>query len=159
MFRHIAVAFLLSSGVAVADQTVSALTAADEQRLSEQRAVVTRYLDEQNLRKYEAAAGKLGTLRALLAAKIFRSDQTYELQSMGIVFGDVFVQDMGFHWVIVEDEHGRDPAIRYAETSVILFPLTMISKRVEAGETVDVFDLYNGVAARARELVDDEVSR
>jgi hypothetical protein len=140
------------------DQTLTPLTAADEQRLSEQRAVVTRYLDEDGRQKFEAAAGKLGTLRALLAANVFRSDQTYELQSMGIVLGDVFVQDMGFHWVMVEDEYGRDPAIRYAKTSVILFPLTMIAKRVEAGDTVDVFDLYNGLAARAGELIERETS-
>jgi len=138
---------------------MSPLTAADEQRLSEQRAIVSRYLDEDGRKKYETAAGKLGTLRALLEARVFRSDQTFELQSMGIVLGDVFVQDMGFHWLIVEDEHGRDPAIRYAETSVILFPLTMISKRIEAGETVDVFDLYNGMAARAGELIGRETSR
>jgi hypothetical protein len=140
------------------DQTLSPLGDADEQRLNEHRAVVTRYLDEDGRKKYEAAAGKLGTLRALLDANVFRSDQTYELQSMGIVLGDVFVQDMGFHWLIVEDEYGRDPAIRYAETSVILFPLTMISKRIAAGEKVEVFDLYNGLAARAGELIDRETS-
>ena len=77
---------------------------------------------------------------------------------MGIVFGDVFVQDMGFSWVMVEDEHGRDPAIRYRETSIILFPLTMISKRIERGEQVDVFDLYNGVAAIAQERIDAELA-
>jgi hypothetical protein len=140
------------------DQTLSPLGDADEQRLNEHRAIVTRYLDEDGRKKYEAAAGKLGTLRALLDANVFRSDQTYELQSMGIVLGDVFVQDMGFHWLIVEDEYGRDPAIRYAETSVILFPLTMISKRIAAGEKVEVFDLYNGLAARAGELIDRETS-
>jgi len=143
----------------VADQTLSALTDADEQRLGVQRAVVPRYLDDDGRKKYETAAGKLGTLRALLEANVFRADQTYELQSMGIVLGDVFVQDMGFHWVIVEDEYGRDPAIRYAETSVILFPLTMIAKRIEAGEKVNVFDLYNGVAARAGELIDRDTPR
>jgi len=141
------------------DQTLSPLTAADEQRLSEHRAVVTRYLDEDGRKKFEAAAGKLGTLRALLATNVFRSDQTYELQSMGTVLGDVFVQEMGFHWLIVEDQYGRDLAVRYAETSVILFPLTMISKRVEAGERVDVFDLYNGIAAQAGEVIERETSR
>ena len=143
----------------MAGQTLSLLTVADEQRLSDQRAVVTRYLDEGGLTKFQTPAGKLGTLRALLQANVFRADQTYELQSMGIVLGDVFVQDMGFKWVIVEDEYGRDPAIRYGETSVILFPLTMIAKRVEAGETVDVFELYNGLAAHAGELIDRETSR
>ena len=73
------------------EQTIFALTAEDEQRLDQQRHVVTRYLDDDGLQKYQTAAGKLGTLRALLEAKVFAPDQTYELQSMGIVFGDVFV--------------------------------------------------------------------
>jgi hypothetical protein len=30
----------------------------------------------------------------------------------------------------------------------------MIAKRMEAGDKVDVFDLYNGLAARAGELID-----
>ncbi len=143
----------------MAEQKISALTEADLKRLEDQRAVVTRYLDEVSLRKFETAPGKLGTLRALLKAEVFSPDQTYELQSMGIVLGDVFVQDMGFHWVMVEDEYGRDPAIKFQETSVILFPLTMISKRIEQGETVDVFDLYNGVAAVAQERIDAESAR
>ena len=140
----------------MAEQRVSALTEADLKRLEDQRAVVTRYLDEASLSKFETAPGKLGTLRALLKAEVFSPDQTYELQSLGIVLGDVFVQDMGFHWVIVQDEYGRDPAIQFQETSVILFPLTMISKRIERGERVDVFDLYNGVAALAQKQIDAE---
>lgn len=140
----------------MAEQTISALNEDDQKRLDDQRAVVTRYLTDESKPKFETAAGKLGTLRALLEAKIFQPDQTYELQSMGIVFGDVFVQDMGFSWVMVEDEYGRDPAIKYQETSIILFPLTMISKRIERDEQVDVFDLYNGVAALAQDKIDAE---
>ena len=140
------------------EQSLSALTEDDRERLDKQRAVVTRYLDEEGLRKFETAPGKLGTLRALLDASVFSSEQTYELQSMGIVFGDVFVQDMRFEWIMVEDDYGRDPAITYPDTSVILFPLTMISKRVERGETIDVFDLYNGVADLAREQIDAELT-
>jgi hypothetical protein len=159
MSKLAALACLLSSGVAMADQTISDLTAEDERRLEQHRAVVTRYLADSGIEKYKTAAGKLGTLRALLEAQVFRADQTYELQSMGIVLGDVFVQDMGFRWVMVQDEYGRDPAVRFGDTSVILFPLTMISKRIEAGEKVDIFDLYNGVASRASYLIESESSR
>lgn len=142
----------------MADQTILPLTESDLNRLEEQRAVVTRHLSEGSLENYKTAAGKLGTLRALLNAKVFTPEHTYELQSMGVVLGDVFVQDMGFHWIVVQDEYGRDPAIKYQGTSVLVFPLTMISKRVERGETVDVFDLYNGVAAIAREKIDAELA-
>lgn len=154
----ISTALIALWGCAMAEQTISALTEDDHQRLDDQREVVTRYLTEESKPKFETAPGKLGTLRALLEAEVFQPDQTYELQSMGIVFGDVFVQDMGFSWVMVEDEYGRDPAIKYQDTSIILFPLTMISKRVERGEDVDVFDLYNGVAEIAREKIDAELA-
>ena len=136
------------------EQTKSALNEDDLRRLEDQRAVVTRYLDDDGRDKFTTAPGKLGTLRALLEARVFSPEQTYELQSMGIVLGDAFVQQMGFHWIMVEDEHGRDPAITFRESNVILFPLTMISKRVEKGEELDVFDLYNGFAALARERID-----
>jgi hypothetical protein len=52
------------------------------------------------------------------------------------------VKQLGFHWITVEDEYGQDPAIQFGETSIIAFPLTMVSKRVERGEALDVRDLY-----------------
>lgn len=136
-------------------QEISSPTHADIEQMAAQRQLIERYLaDELSRQKYKTPAGKLGTLRAMLAASIFDATQTHELQSMGIVLGDVFVQDMGFHWVIVEDSNGRDPALQYLDTSVILYPLTMISKRIERGETVDVFDLYNGIADLAQQQID-----
>jgi hypothetical protein len=57
------------------------MNASDEARLREQRAVVEKYLaDDDSREKYKTAAGKLGTLRAILAAKVFAPAQTYELQ-------------------------------------------------------------------------------
>jgi hypothetical protein len=134
-------------------QKITGLTEADQKRLRDQRAVVEAYLDnEDSKRKYQTAAGKLGTIRAILQAGIFKRDQTYELQCLGIVLGDAFVQELGMEWIMVEDEYGRDPAVRVRGTTIILYPLTMMSKRVERGEQVDVFDLFNDHAAKVDEL-------
>ncbi len=46
-------------------------------------------------------------------------------------------QDLGFHWILVQDEFGTVPAIQYENTTIILYPLTMISKRVEKHEKID----------------------
>ncbi len=148
----------IQSSPGTMQQTVTPLSDDDLQRLEAQRQIVKRYLSGASLEKFEKPAGKLGTLRALLEASVFSADQTYELQCMGIVLGDVFVQEMGFHWIMVEDEFGRDPAIRFEDTSIILFPLTMISKRVESGESVDVFELFNGVADLAQQKIDAEMN-
>lgn len=142
-----------SKGGKPGEQKITGLTAADQERLRDQRAVVERYLGNPDSKeKYKTAAGKLGIIRAILQGNVFQANQTYELQSLGIVLGDVFVQDLGMEWVIVEDELGRDPAVRLPNTSVLLYPMTMISKRIERGEAVDVFVLYNGIAAQVNEV-------
>src|SRR5258708_31258771 len=86
--------------------------------------------------------------RAILDRILFKPTPTYELQCIGIVLGNAFVQNLKMEWVMVEDEHGRDPAARLPKASIILFRVTMISKRVERREKVDVFDLFTGMAAR-----------
>jgi hypothetical protein len=137
------------------EQRITALNEADQKRLRNQRAVVERYLgNEDSKEKYKTAAGKLGTIRAILQGHVFNPDQKYELQCLGIVLGDAFVQDMGMEWIMVEDEYGRDPAVRLPNTTIILYPMTMISKRVERGEKVDVFELYNGTAAQVEAIKD-----
>ena len=134
-------------------QQTSEPTPEDLARLATQRALIEAYLaDDTSREKYRAAAGKLGLLRALLAARAFEPNQTWELQSMGVVLGDAFVQELGLRWVIVEDEYGRDPALAVPGKTVLLYPLTMISKRLEAGKAVDVFELFEWTAGQIEEL-------
>ena len=71
---------------------------------------------------------------------------------MGIVLGDALVQQLGVEWRAVEDEFGRDPCVQLPGTTIVLFPLTMISKRIEQGEHVDVFDLFNRAANEIESL-------
>lgn len=47
-------------------------------------------------------------------------------------------------WVAVDDEFGRDPALRWLQTNMLAFPLTAISKRVEDGIAVDVYQMFGG---------------
>lgn len=54
-----------------------------------------------------------------------------------------------------EDDYGRDPAVRKPGTTVIAFPLTMISKRIERGENVNVRDLFGGVVDHLRRIESD----
>jgi len=149
----------LSEGVTTNNQQkILPLNDDDQERLIEQRPKIENHLgNRESIEKYKKPAGKLGLLRALLETKVFTPDQTYELQCMGIVLGDVFVDDMGFRWVIVQDQYGRDPATQYKQSSIILYPLTMISKRIERGEVVDVFELYNGIAAQVEKLVKEKI--
>jgi hypothetical protein len=51
-----------------------------------------------------------------------------KLQCLGVALGDALAEELQMEWVTVEDEYGKDPALRFPGTTVIAFPLTMISK-------------------------------
>jgi hypothetical protein len=136
------------------DQIFRDLTDEDRKWLSDQRARTEQLLagnpDAQH--KYQTSVGKLGTIRAVLEVGLYRPDQTFELQGLGIILGDAISAEMGLAWKMVEDQYGTSPCLFLDGTSIVLYPQTMISKRVERGETVDVFDLFNWVCGQIDEM-------
>ncbi len=105
--------------------------------------------------KLEHGEADLRWLQRLVDEKVLRRDQTYELQCLGAVLGQVLVARTPLRWVVVEDQHSRELALEYPNTSVIVFPVTMISKRIEDGRDVDVVPLYRTVAAHVEKLKHD----
>ena len=130
------------------DQVVSAPGSKDMSQLDAQRRVVRQLAAAcgQTHPDLSTFSGVLQTLQRILDSQRVTAKQTYELQCLGIVLGDALVLQYGAKWVVVEDSVGRDPAIRWRDNVNLLFPLTMISKRVERGETFDVARLATGIA-------------
>lgn len=131
---------------------LKALTPEDEERLDQARAWVKGHFTEAGDEKYASLDGKLRVIDAILSQHWLTADQTAELQCLGVAFGDALAQKLMLEWVIVEDEYGRDPTVNWPGTTVLCHALTMISKRVEDGDDVDVYDLFEKTAERLREL-------
>ena len=127
------------------EQKIEPLSVADADRVDTQRSWVRNHYEPEARHKYDTIEGKLALLDHIIRAGWIAKTETWKLQSLGITLGDIFVQDLGLNWVTVEDEYGRDPAIQLPGTSILLFPLTLISKRIERGEDVDIRDLYAGL--------------
>ena len=116
--------------------------------LVEQRAVASTLISRVcGSLALSTADEKLRAIQAVLDSGKVRADQTAELQSLGILLGDVFVSKHGWRWVTAVDRMGHDPALRAPATEDLAFPRTMISKRVESGEKFDVAALCDGIAA------------
>jgi hypothetical protein len=133
-------------GKAPGSSSTQPLSGEDRMRLTRQEAVVlkliqSRYGEDATLKHSKT---DFTLLQKLIDDKALRPDQTYELQCLGIALGQVYAAETPLRWVMVEDEYGRDPALQYPDTTIILFPLTMISKRVEQGREVDVADIFRG---------------
>ncbi|MDR2729086.1 MAG: DUF3806 domain-containing protein [Chitinispirillales bacterium] len=128
-------------------------------RIEHQRNWVIGHLTEKSTLKYDTVEGKISLLQGILDGNFYQKNQTMELQSLGVTLGDLLAQDLDLEWVEVEDEYGIDPALRHKNTTpiyenILLFPLTMISKRIEDGETVDVKYLFNAVCNKVQDMID-----
>ena len=96
--------------------------------------------------KMDGSIQDLNRLQAIIDSNQIPVENTQELQSLGIVFGKVFVNETpNYDWWVLEDEYGKDACVRYKETSLMAFPQTMLSKRVEDGEKLDVHEIFHGL--------------
>jgi len=125
------------------DQKIEPLTGDEAAHVQKQRIWVREHYEPHAEHKYDTIEGKLNLLKAILDAGWIEPEETWKLQSLGITFGDALSQKMNLIWVTVEDEYGRDPALMVPKTTILVFPLTAISKRIERGESVDVFSLFD----------------
>ncbi|MCH2169609.1 DUF3806 domain-containing protein [Myxococcota bacterium] len=140
---------------------LEALSAVDEASLQDQRSLVAslarRYVgtplsqgSTEDLRVLQRLVDRLPDrdrrLRDLAESSFADRDRIYELQSFGVVLGDVMVRNLGLEWVIVQDEYGRSRALRLPDTRYLFFPITMLSKRYEKGLRPNVQALYDKVA-------------
>jgi hypothetical protein len=93
----------------------------------------------------------LRVIQDVLDRSALSLDQTYELQALGVALGDVMAEQLGLEWVVVDDDLGRSRALRFGETENLIFPVTMISKRVERNVRFRVSELFE----KARESVEE----
>ncbi|PWD51268.1 hypothetical protein C8046_11985 [Serinibacter arcticus] len=93
----------------------------------------------------------LSVIDALLADGI-RADETWKLQALGAVLGDAMARDLGVPWRLVTDQWGATLGLHLGG-EIVAYPLTMIAKRVEAGEPVDVRTLFVTATDHVRGLL------
>ena len=134
------------------DHTHEPLDADESNRLESSRAWVKGHFTDGAEEKYESISGKLRIVDAVLKNGWVDPTETWKLQSLGVALGDALAQELMLDWVLVDDELGRSPALNWPGTSVYSFPTTMISKRVERGEAVDVYELFNSARDNLRDM-------
>jgi hypothetical protein len=106
--------------------------------------------------RMDGTKNDLSLIQRVLDRGSIEREATYTLQALGLAFGRAFIhENTDYDWWMVEDEYGRDPAIRYKRSSLLAFPRTMLSKRVEDGELLNVVELYDGLTRRLTELIED----
>lgn len=121
------------------DLTVIDHTYMDDQRQALDE-VARRYLGRQFNGNKD---NDLELMQIMLDRRLVRRDQRELLQTMGFVLGDILAKEEGLRWIIYTDNKGRSRALAIPNKDDVIFPVTMISRRYEAGASVDVQAVYD----------------
>lgn len=132
------------------EQRIDPLSAIDQQFMANQRRDVEALANRLGRRLTGNADRDIETLQTLLDRNFVARDDQLTLQAMGIVFGDLLGDTLDMDWVVYRDRAGRSRALRYRNSDTFLFPVTMISRRFEAGSERSLRALFDQVVADTR---------
>ena len=85
----------------------------------------------------------IAQMQRLLNENIVGRNDIVLLQAMGIVLGELIKSEHRLSWIIYIDQYGRSRALQIPGQRDVLFPNTMISRRVATGADVEINVIYN----------------
>lgn len=85
----------------------------------------------------------LTVLQQIVDRELIGSKDTESLQALGAVMANIMLIDVpSLEWKIYKDSVGRSRALCAKNTKECLFPMTMLSRRMEVGLKPDVKKVY-----------------
>ena len=124
---------------------ISEITTADRTELERQRRIVSNIID-QNFGSItlQGSVSELRYLQKIIDRKLIDRNDSYDLQALGVILGDIMAANLSLRWVVIDDQYGRSRALKHS-SGKLFFPVTMISRRVSAGLSVNVESIYNDI--------------
>lgn len=89
--------------------------------------------------------GDIAVLQRMIDQKLIKSDDFATQEAMGVILGNVMQKDFPSHlqWKVYKDKQGRSKALCVVKTQECLFPITMLSRRMQLEMEVDVTTIYD----------------
>ncbi len=127
------------------EPVITELSWMDQSRMEKEINSVNELAQTKTGNKIRRDLSDLDTLQRLVNDSLVAADDYETQQAMGVVLGNVMLADFPntFEWKTYEDEIGRSRALCVKKTSDCLFPVTMLSRRMEVGVKPDVKKIYN----------------
>jgi hypothetical protein len=95
--------------------------------------------------KLSGSLDDLKILQRLVDGELIEKDDVKGWQAAGVVLGDLLAEKLDLHLVQVEDEFGISKALQWKKTNNFVFPITMLSKRQQWNQPIDLRAIYANV--------------
>lgn len=109
---------------------------------------------KQLTKNFSSSEADIASIQKVMDSGSFKKDQRQAWESFGIAFGTVLVNEMdGMNWVTVIDGRKEYPALRFADTELMVCPTTLVWDKVKAGQRCDLKAEYSRIKAEAEALL------
>ena len=136
------------------DTHITVLTLADQQDLQNKVAMINDVARSKLGTEVHGDQSDIETLQRIANGRFIDPQDTKRLQATGVVLGNLLKKDFDLEWMVYEDTDGRSRALCVPKTEQCLFPITMISRRLEVNAPVDVQAIYNNAATIIKPYAD-----
>lgn len=114
----------------------------DNGHLDRQRQIIDEISRSEFGRPVRRDLSDLTVLERIVENELVNQTETQKLQAMGVVLGDIYVTELNMQWRVYIDGKGKSRAVCLPATTHCLFPVTMISRRAEAGIEPNIRRIY-----------------
>ncbi len=116
--------------------------------LEKQENVINELLTRKLGSRLHRQISDLSLLQRIIDNQLIKKEEVEQLQAMGVVLGNVLIaQTRQLQWKVYEDKYGRSRALCVEKSNNCLFVITLLSRRLEVGLTVDVKKIFNDAVA------------
>jgi hypothetical protein len=129
--------------------TIADLDWMDKNKMDKEVTIVTDLAQSKLGAALRKDLSDLQTLQRIIDNDLVERDDFKTQQAMGVVMGYVLLADFpqALEWKVYRDKIGRSRALCVKGTQECLFPVTMLSRRMEVGSKPDVKKIYNDAIA------------
>ncbi|WP_158224628.1 DUF3806 domain-containing protein [Agaribacterium haliotis] len=120
----------------------------NEQFLERQRSLADDLVRAKLGRQLRKTRNDLYLIQQMINRGHLADADTQTLQAFGAAMGDVYAhENRSLHWQVYEDELGASHAVCVDNSEHCIFPMTLLSRRMEAGLNPDPVKIYDTVLA------------
>lgn len=117
----------------------------DKNKMEKEVAAITKLTQSKLGASLRKDLSDLQTLQRIVDGKLVETDDYDTQQAMGVVLGNVLLADFPqtLEWKVYRDRLGRSRSLCVKGTQECIFPVTMLSRRMEKGIQPNVRQLYD----------------
>lgn len=126
----------------------------NEDFLARQRTLINEVTRDKYAKPFRNDTRDIALLQRLIDDEIIPIDEKKMLQAMGVILGDLYVKNNKYlDWQVYKEKDIWSHAVCAKGTKDCLFPITMLSRRIELGVKPNVANVYS----KGKKLIENSV--